>query len=137
MTPTISEIEKAIETKNMDVLLSLAKSVVEAKEPKERITCVRRMSSCGECHDCIKDASYNQALTDSALCHAKKCAECRPSVEEIYKLIRHLRKNKPTYGDLKTIPDEQDIDFYIAQKIHALIGEKAGRANPQLTKEGG
>ena len=70
---------------------------------------------------------YNQARSDMLLWHLKeaeawkeKVEKCL-SVEGIFREIRKSRKNKPTYGDLKTSLGEEDMDYYIAQAIHQKI----------------
>ena len=34
------------------------------KKPIKAITCVRKMYSCGECHECLVDKGYNKACND-------------------------------------------------------------------------
>ena len=64
--PSISE--DCVKCKKMITTLTHLDALYKAKYlgmlPEKRITCVRRMESCGECHQCLEDKSFNSAIRD-------------------------------------------------------------------------
>ena len=50
--------------KALSAILAEIREIVGERMPKEKISCVRKMESCGECHQCMEDKGYNEALTD-------------------------------------------------------------------------
>jgi len=48
--------------RHIDQALQEIKAELKGKLPVEKISCIRKMSSCGECHQCIEDRTFNACL---------------------------------------------------------------------------
>ncbi len=81
------------------------------KKPEKRKTCVRHMQSCGKCHECLIDKSYNQCWDDYE--------KFLPSESEILNILRDT-----DYMKYSPVTEDREVDeMVIAKAISKRIRE--------------